>query len=177
MTHATDIIWYAFRAEVFCPECIIDALPTGEGGEFEGWKLAAGIRMTTEQNLSEIAYAFQIDRMDETTFDSHDFPKVIFDSQVESFEPCATCGRDISDSDSVPTNPLVTDVYHYGNERTVTTLRYSELKIRLESDARYGANSETLAARLANVAAALRELETTGHSDSWGWHTLTLEGY
>jgi hypothetical protein len=179
MTHATDIIGYSFKASVYCPNCIIDALPTGEGEEYDGWKLAGDYARTTpvEQNLSEIAYAFGIDRMDESSFDSHDFPKVIFDSQVEESEYCETCGRDISDPDSVPTNPLVTDVYHYGNERTVTTLRYSELRERLFNDATYGATAATLGARLANVAAALTELQTTGRSDSWGWHTLTLEGF
>jgi hypothetical protein len=179
MAHSTDIIGYQFNGAHYCPRCIIEALPTGPGGAFDGWKLAPeyALRTPVETNLSEIAYAFQIDRSDESTFDSAEFPKVIFDSQAEGPEMCAICGVDITDSDSAPTNPRVSDVWHYGNERSVTVLRYSDLKAKLEAEARNGATRETLPARLANVAAALQELERTGSSNSWSWHTLTLEGF
>jgi hypothetical protein len=95
MTKAWDIVGYTFNAEVYCPEHIIDALPTGEGEAYDGWKLAEGIRMSTEDNLNEIAYAFGIDRHDERSFDSGDFPKVIFSSDVEDAEYCTVCGREI----------------------------------------------------------------------------------
>lgn len=71
------IIGYQYRADVYCPSCIIDALPTGEGEAFDGWRDVSGT-MSTEENLSEIAQAFGIDRQDEHTYDSDDFPKVIF---------------------------------------------------------------------------------------------------
>jgi hypothetical protein len=176
MTHASEIIGYSFNGSTYCPDCIIEALPTGPGQPYDGWSLADGVRMSVEDNLSQIAYAFQIERTDESSFDSHDFPKVIFNSQVETEDYCATCGRDISDADSVPTNPLISDVWHYGNERSVTMLRYDALKTKLEAEARHGSTKDNVDARLANVAAALRELERTGTSNSWSWHTLTLEG-
>jgi len=69
----------------------------------------------------------------------------------------------------------VQDVYHYGNERTVTVSTFAALTARLETEAGHGATRETLAARRANVAAALEELKDTGRSDSWGWHTLTIQ--
>jgi len=69
----------------------------------------------------------------------------------------------------------VQDVYHYGNERTVTVSTFAALTARLEAEAGHGATRETLAARRANVAAALEELKDTGRSDSWGWHTLTIQ--
>lgn len=78
----TDIVGYTFAADIFCPRHIIAALPTGDGGAYDGWALAPGVRMTAEDNLSEIAYAFQIDRQDEATFDSDEFPKVIFSDQA-----------------------------------------------------------------------------------------------
>lgn len=90
---AWDVVGYMFNADTYCPDCIVGALPTGEGGAYDGWKLASGVVMSTEDNLSEIAYAFQIDRMDERSFDSGDFPKVIFASSVEDDEYCATCGE------------------------------------------------------------------------------------
>ena len=55
--------------DTYCPGCIIDQLPTGPGQMYDGWALAPGVRMHPEDNLTEIAYAFGIDRGDETTFD------------------------------------------------------------------------------------------------------------
>lgn len=90
---ATDIIGYTFRADTYCPECINDALPTGEGEPYDGWGVASGVRSSPEDLLNETALAFGIDRNDERTFDSDDFPKVIFVSQVEDHETCGGCGR------------------------------------------------------------------------------------
>lgn len=95
MSHATDIAGYTFKTETYCRYCIIDALPTGPGQPYEGWKLAAGVSMPTEENLDEIAAAFQIDRDDESSFDSNDFPKVIFDSQAEETDVCSVCHEPI----------------------------------------------------------------------------------
>lgn len=95
MAHATDIVGYTYKASVYCPSDIIAAVEAS--GDYEGWELAAGVVMSPEANLSEIAAAFGIERMDESTFDSDDFPKVIFSSQVEEPEYCETCGRDISE--------------------------------------------------------------------------------
>ncbi len=90
--HATEIVGYTFQADRCHPECL--TLPTGVGEAFDGWKLAAGVRMTTEANLDEIALAFGIDRYDEHTYDSDEFPKVIFASQVEDdTELCGRCGE------------------------------------------------------------------------------------
>lgn len=90
---AWEIVGYAFRADTYCPSDIVGALPTGEGEPFDGWALAPGVHMTTEDNLDEIAFAFGIDRQDEHSFDSWDFPKVIFASSVEDDEYCAVCAR------------------------------------------------------------------------------------
>ena len=96
MTKAWDIVGYTFQADTYCPDCIIGALPTGEGQAYDGWALAPGADpMSTEDNLNEIAAAFQIDRQDERSFDSGDFPKVIFSSQIQDAEYCGHCGREI----------------------------------------------------------------------------------
>ena len=78
MAHSTDIVGDTYKADIYCPACIVSVLPTGEGGAFDGWALAPGVRMATEENLDEIASAFGIDRGDERTFDSGEFPKVVF---------------------------------------------------------------------------------------------------
>lgn len=95
MTKAWDIVAYTFKADTYCPECIIGQLPTGEDEAFDGWGLGNGVYLSTEDNLSEIAYAFGIDREDEYSFDSGDFPKVVFSSQIEDDEYCGNCLREI----------------------------------------------------------------------------------
>lgn len=92
-----DIVGYTFDADIYCPDHIIEALPTGEGGAYDGWALASGVRMSTEDNLKEIAAAFGIEREDEATFDSGDFPKVIFASQLEDDERCGVCHEPLID--------------------------------------------------------------------------------
>lgn len=91
---ATDIVAYTFKADIYCPDCITEVLPTGEGEAFDGWALAEGAPvMSTEANLNEIAFAFGIDRENEYSFDSDEFPKVVFSSQIEEAENCGKCER------------------------------------------------------------------------------------
>lgn len=97
MQKSFDIVGYTFNADQFCPNCIIDMLPTGEGEEFDGWKLAAEVKMSVEDNLSEIAYAFSIDREEETSFDSSEFPKVIFNGMASSDDMCGYCHTSLLD--------------------------------------------------------------------------------
>lgn len=90
------IAGYTYRADTYCPPCVIVQLPTGPGGEFDGWALAHSAdypAMDVEQNLDEIAFAFGIDRMDEWSFDSGDFPKVIFSTDTTEDDICGGCGR------------------------------------------------------------------------------------
>ena len=94
MTKAYDIVGYTYKADQFCTDCIreqvIASLPEelqvlahpvdSEGGEYP-WD--------AEWFLDQVAPHLDIeDRMDERTFDSDDFPKVIFSTQVEDTEHC-----------------------------------------------------------------------------------------
>lgn len=92
-----DITGYTYRADIYCPACVIVALPTGPGQEFDGWSVAPGVRMTAEENLTELAVHFSVDRMDENTFDSDYFPKVIFRDMCSWGERdyCGMCGDEI----------------------------------------------------------------------------------
>lgn len=92
MARPYDIVGYTYRASLYCGTCVVDALPTGEGEKFDGWKVAEGVTISTENNLAEIAEAFGIDRMDESSFDSEDFPKVVFRDSCEDEETCEECG-------------------------------------------------------------------------------------
>lgn len=91
--HATTIVGYTYKADFYCPRCIIEQLPTGDGEAFDGWALADDITMSTEDNLNEIAAAFGIDRYDETSFDSDEFPKVVFANMIDEDEFCGSCGE------------------------------------------------------------------------------------
>lgn len=92
--HATDICAYTFNADTYCPDCIVTVLPTGHGQAYDGWALAPGADpMSTEDNLTEIALAFGINRDDEHTFDSDDFPKIVFCSDIQELSHCGRCGE------------------------------------------------------------------------------------
>jgi len=89
---AWEIVGYTFQAEILCPACTLIALPTGEGEPFDGWEDLT--HMPAEDNLTELAAGFGIDRDDERTFDSGDFPKVIHSSDSNG-ETCDACGEDL----------------------------------------------------------------------------------
>lgn len=86
MTHATDIVAYTYKAEMLCPSCTLDAL-----------NVPASLRaeQSCESILETLAVAQGIDIFNERTFDSGDFPKVVFDSQIEPCgeADCPACGE------------------------------------------------------------------------------------
>jgi hypothetical protein len=84
---AHTIVGYTYNAETVCPDCMHDEslrLFRKAGGKVES--------ISTEVNLDSAATYMGIDRYDERTFDTDDFPKVIFASQVEDDERCGHCG-------------------------------------------------------------------------------------
>ena len=95
MTAFDAIVGYTYKADNYCPGCIMKVLDTGEDGEFDGWALADDVRMDVEDNLDEIAAHFTIDRNDEYSFDTDYFPKVIFRHQVED-DRCGSCGGELT---------------------------------------------------------------------------------
>lgn len=98
MARSDDIVAYQYRAALYCSRDILGAMPFGPGGDFDGWALAVGADpMTTEENLSEIAMAFGIERFDERSFDSGDFPKVVFRDQITDDDHCDVCGCPLED--------------------------------------------------------------------------------
>lgn len=88
MAHATDIVAYVYVAEILCPE------DTKEAMLATGLTAPAAQQMAVEPLLDQIAAYLQIDRQDEHTFDSHDFPKVVFLSDLfAEDETCSRCHR------------------------------------------------------------------------------------
>lgn len=76
MANATDIAGYTYKAENYRPDQLIELLIT------EGVASPGARSLTVEEALDQIASANAIDRYDERSFDSSEFPKVIFVSQL-----------------------------------------------------------------------------------------------
>lgn len=79
---------YTFRADIYCPLCIIEvygAIPELPGDD-------------AETTLDQIAEYRGIDRENEYSFDSWDFPKPIYDDQIEQPETCGHCGADLGET-------------------------------------------------------------------------------
>jgi hypothetical protein len=87
------IAGYRFQDAAYCPACIGRVVAADP--RYDGWALAPGIFMGAEDDLSEIAAAFGINRGDESTFDSGDFPKVVLASRVPDGDTCRRCGREL----------------------------------------------------------------------------------
>lgn len=87
---AWDIAGYTYRAETLCPSCIKVAL-MDDGILWPG----AGNALSIEAALDVVAEHSGIDRYDEWMFDSDDFPKVIFESQIDDHEECDWCGEEL----------------------------------------------------------------------------------
>jgi len=74
---SNDIVGYTFKAENYRGDDLIEDLIKAE------LAAPAARDMAVEDVLDQIAGANAIDREDEHTFDTDDFPKVIFGSQVD----------------------------------------------------------------------------------------------
>lgn len=74
--NATDVVAYTYQADVWHPSCVV--------GDYDPWR---GV----EAELDAWADRAGIDREDETTFDSDDFPKVVFASDLTGDEMCPGC--------------------------------------------------------------------------------------
>lgn len=88
MSHATDIVGYTFNADNYHGNCLISGMVLAR-------ELSpAALSMRNEDVLDQHAGALAIDRTDESSFDSSEFPKVIFQSMVESDDDvCGHCGN------------------------------------------------------------------------------------
>jgi hypothetical protein len=88
---ADTIVGYTYQADLYCPGCIV------------GQVLAANPHIhstrldyaTTEGDLDRLANLLAVDRYDEATFDSGDFPKVVFAGMLEGDDRCGKCGGEL----------------------------------------------------------------------------------
>lgn len=102
------IVGYSFKADIACCDCIADWATNElmeEGYTREdvesivrnvGLGYDAGVYAYRSEILTKhLAGLLRIDIEDEYSWDSDDFPKVIFSDQVEDTEYCGTCHEEI----------------------------------------------------------------------------------
>lgn len=83
---------YQYKADIYCPDCIVEAVDSSP----ELKSIPKSLTITDpEVVLTQIAAANGIDRFDENSFDSDDFPKVVFSSQIEDEEHCSVCNEEV----------------------------------------------------------------------------------
>jgi hypothetical protein len=86
---ADEIAAYTYRAEIYCQACVTEAMiATGDASP-------AARDMTTADVLDQCADASSIDRTDEHSYDSFEFPKVVFLHQLADGAPCDRCGSEL----------------------------------------------------------------------------------
>lgn len=76
--NAADIAGYTYQAENYTPEKLIDALVAAGLVDLD-----SAAQWSPERILDTLAQARGIDRQDQHSFDSGDFPKVIFVDQLD----------------------------------------------------------------------------------------------
>ncbi|MGE3689388.1 MAG: hypothetical protein AB7J47_23855 [Acidimicrobiia bacterium] len=80
-----DLAAYTYRADLYCPACVINAMITHRDAS------PPARDMTAEAVLDQCADAMAIDRSDETSFDSSEFPQPVFLDTVAPDDRCAAC--------------------------------------------------------------------------------------
>lgn len=91
--NATDIVAYTYQAETLCPRCVVAR--TVKTKTLRDYILNEGADGEVERWLDSLAKMNGVDRQDEHSFDSGDFPKVVFADQIEDGETCHGCGDEL----------------------------------------------------------------------------------
>lgn len=100
---------YVFQADIVCCDCIAEWAEKElkeEGFSQEGVdRIVRDLPPATdvgfmafrsESLVSKLADMWQLNYDDECSYDSDDFPKVVFADQIEGKEYCGTCHEEIS---------------------------------------------------------------------------------
>lgn len=88
-----EIVGYTFKTDTLCVDCAREIAVAGtlRAGSATMWSDCG----TTEQIMAEWASLIGIDRMEEHTYDSSEFPKAILHYQVEGVARCDKCGMQL----------------------------------------------------------------------------------
>lgn len=86
-----QVVAYTYQAENLCPDCTKGKVYSTHRDSLS----PAAADLEAEVLLDQLAEYLMLDREDEHTFDSDDFPKVILSVQVDESEDCDECGEGI----------------------------------------------------------------------------------
>lgn len=79
---------YVWRGDTYCPDCVVKSI--GNKRRFRVDHRSA------EEILEENAARMNIDRNDEWSFDSWNFPKVVFATDADFWpDSCTKCGKSV----------------------------------------------------------------------------------
>lgn len=131
MSHSYTVCGYTYQADIYCPEhvCEAVALDARRFGVVPG-------RMDyedAEDYLKRMAPMYGIkDRTDEYTFDSDQFPKVIFLGHACDMDHdyCAACGDDLSGCD--PEGDEIDDAYERQKDQEFERIADEDFNDRVE---------------------------------------------
>jgi hypothetical protein len=85
---AWTVVAYTFNADTYCLDCMHKiAMRCADMSTSEG--------VTLDDAMATWAAMFGIDINDEHSYDSGDFPKVVFSGSVEGVEHCGECHEEI----------------------------------------------------------------------------------
>ena len=84
-----DVVGYVYQADIVCPSCVrvVAASVSEQPGQ-------AADYVPLYTLLERWATTLDIDRGDESSYDSDDFPKVIFADSADG-ESCGECGEEL----------------------------------------------------------------------------------
>ena len=88
---AYDVVGYTYQADILCPSCVryVAASVAEQHGH-------AADFVPLDRLMTAWASIAGFDAEDESSYDSDDFPKVIFAAQVDDDgESCAECGEEL----------------------------------------------------------------------------------
>lgn len=86
-----DIVGYTYDADNYCYDCITEIAADHARPD----AIVVPLLLNTQTLLTEWAEREGIDQYDESSYDSGDFPKVIFADAIEEDEYCGACHRPI----------------------------------------------------------------------------------
>lgn len=101
----SKIAAYDFRADRYCPDCIVNYVHMVYPIDFPLSHTLTG-NESAEEILDTVAHSLNLpteferevppfNRYDETTFDTSDFPKVVFSDQLSETTRCGSCNEEL----------------------------------------------------------------------------------
>lgn len=83
-----DVVGYIYNSDIYCSRCILTVVVLTQPVHM------SVVLEEAEVGLEKVAKILRVDRSNENTYDSDEFPKVIFADQVgSSDEVCAHCSQ------------------------------------------------------------------------------------